>query len=232
MVGVVSAIAQAIWVTRPYEAIVNLGVRRFRLRGTPGKQWDKQLREAKARVLFYGKDHNELIKHKYDILKRLLVENDVHIQFYLLAADDAYYKEPQGIVELPERLEAAKKLFDLKRKVALEKPTAASQLVLKQYRGRPTFTCTRVDQLIIFGPYVPNMDNKGIPEFEIQPATEMWLHERCEEAFDAAVRDSADLAEPTNAEITAAAAAAVAAAAAEVAAAAGAVPTTTSSGGH
>jgi hypothetical protein len=196
-VGFVAALIQAIWVTRPYEAIVSLGIRRFRRRGNPGWIWERQLRGAESRVTFFGKDHSRLIAAKYEVLKRLLIENNVTVRFYLLSEQDPYFLEmDKSSKDYNERMTAARKLYELKREVSASKALAADLLILKQYMGSPTFTCTMVDDMIIFGPYLPNRPNPDVPEFEIEPVGDTWLYEACNDALEAAVANATELNEP------------------------------------
>jgi hypothetical protein len=186
-VALLGALLQYIFVTRPFEALVGLGIRRFRKRGSPGSNWPKQLRAVKRNLVFFGKDHNKLMKHDH-ILKSLLLDQQVSIAFYLLDADDSYYEHRPE--EQLERLEAARALYSLKDEVATSKPIAGSRLLLHQYKNTPTFTCTLLDETIVFGPYVAGLDNTETPEFEIEPGEDTWLYDACHKALNAATATS------------------------------------------
>ena len=185
-VATLAAIAQHIFVTRRYETIMSLGIRRFRRRGSPGSAWPKQLDDVKSKLVFFGKDHNKLLAAHADRIKRLLIDRDVAVSFYLLAHTDPYYKKI-GSDELQERIEAAEALFLLREQVATSSADAARRLQLFEYDDAPTFSCSLLDQTIIFGPYVHGLKNPDTPEFEIEPTDETWLYDACKAAFEVVV---------------------------------------------
>ncbi len=143
-------------------------------------------------MTFFGKDHSKLIKYQYDLLKLQIQNDNVDVHFHLLDAEDPYYQENPG--ELTTRIGAAKELYKLYDELAAGD---RHRLHLWQYSGRPTFTYTQLDETIIFGPYLPKVDNADTPEFEIVPDNDTWMYEVCKAAFKAAITD-APLVRPTQ----------------------------------
>jgi hypothetical protein len=108
------------------------------------------------------------------------------VTFYLLARTDPYYTTAR-VDEVKEREAAAVALYDLHDDLAAVSNAIARQLLLFEYDGVPTFSCSFLDDTIIFGPYVHGLENPDIPEFEIEPSHETWLYDACKAAYDAAV---------------------------------------------
>jgi hypothetical protein len=186
--AVMSAVLQFVLVTKNIEAITQLGIRRIRRRGTPDSRWPKQLRSARS-LTFFGRDHNNLVEHQYDLLKVQVRDENVDIHFYLLDLTDPYYTD--NVEERKKRVKAARLLYKMKEEL---QPGDRNRFHLWQYRGSPTFTYTQLDQTIIFGPYLPNLANEKTPEFEIVQGADTWMYDTCKAAFKAAIADAMELA--------------------------------------
>ena len=174
-----------------------LGISRLFRRSERNDEWVQWLENASS-LTFFGKDHSTLLENRFDRLKEILNRPHTNVTFYLLAETDAYYQTNSK--ELEKRRAAAKALAKLQFEIG---DLGKRHLHLFQFNTAPTIAFSQFDKRIIFGQYLPGVQNEEIPEFVVEPPPpngHRWLYDGCLQAFAAATQNIAPLVLPVIAQ--------------------------------